>query len=135
MFFVSSDASHGVSGTGLPPTDWVVDHVTVEDSPIWMGFNAHEAKNLTLNDCVVRRAPRAFFFAGPVSVSLNRCQALECVTKTGGSQDKRGILLSGATASIVDCKVSQSYQPPSTVYAIYQSATITKATGNTIVTP
>lgn len=128
-------ASQAGGSSGIP-TDWTINGGLATDIPLWQGINAHQAKRLTINDFIVRRAPRAYFFAGGIdALTVRRSKALECSPAGSyGSGDKAGILLSGVTnASIIDNEVSKTFEPPATVYEVYGSAQVIAASGNRIV--
>lgn len=130
--FEAGTAGGGTSGMS---SGGLVDHAVIEDVPLWQGINAHAGTNMTIQDCIVRRCPRAYFFAGQVSAfTITGNQALECVTKAGGTLDRKGILvyqMQGAT--ITDNKVSGTYQPGSSVYFDLGGSTGITAARNTVV--
>lgn len=119
-----SSSVHGINGKGIRPTDVTIDGARVEDVPLWQGFNSHESIRLTIKNSTVKRTPRAIFMAGQIdNLTLTNNKLTECVTKSGGTQDKEGILISGVKgATITDNEISASYQPPPNGVADYGGA-------------
>lgn len=115
IIFSTSAPEHGITGgTGLQPTDCLVSGGTVTDSPLWMCVNAHEATRLTVENMILRRAPRAIFMAGPITDAIVRNNDIrEPVTKAGGSTDIESVLYSGWTrGSIIGNKIGAGYPMP-----------------------
>lgn len=90
--FEKASAAGGGAVGETPPTTWLIDGFLVEDVPYWQGVNAHQVSDLTIQNGIVRRCPRGFFWAGTVSkIRMLNNQLLAPVTRQGGTSDKSAI--------------------------------------------
>jgi hypothetical protein len=114
------DRNSGASLTTDPRvTSVTVDHNLVEDVPLWMGINTHAGAHLNIASNVVRRTPRAIFIAGdgggnnPIDVTINANRLESPVTKSGGTTNIEGILISHLTGgAITNNAVARAYGSP-----------------------
>ncbi len=100
-------------------TNVVVDHNLVEDVPLWMGINTHAGAHLTFSNNIVRRTPRAIFVAGdgggnsPIDVKITGNRLEQPVTKSGGTTNIEGILISSLSGgAITNNAVARAYGSP-----------------------
>lgn len=124
-------ASQG-GGTSGDPATWTVDHPVIEDVQLWMGINAHQGSNMTVNDGVIRRCPRGMFWAGTISnLNVLRNQILEPVTKSGGTTDQTAISYGDVQTALIDqTKIATAY--PNRIVNIDQYLTGPASTNITI---
>ncbi len=115
--------SESSSLTSDPPTqNFMVDHNTVTNVPLWMCLNLHGARNITFSANTTGGCPRAIFIAGSptgsgvtqsanVTVTGNRLEAP--TTKSGGTTDLEGVLIASLQGGkITNNAISKAYTPP-----------------------
>ena len=117
---ITLDRYSGGSLTSDPRSgSMTIDHNLIEDVPLWMGFNTHAGSHIVFSSNTIRRTPRAIFIAGdgagngPIDVKIIGNRVEQPVTKTGGTRDIEGILISSLQGgAITGNQVARGYGSP-----------------------
>lgn len=104
--------------TAYPRSTGLVEQVTIEDVPLWQGFNTHAGADIVLQDSIIRRTPRPIFVAGwpgiaqPKNISVLRNTIEQAVQVSGGASISAITLAQVEGATIDANRVSLTYGNP-----------------------